>query len=390
VYPRYGWHGENGFTACEEAAAPTASCRLVSSPMSGAEAATVPRDFAAGGAALVELAAVLSASSSLEQLEHAFAPRFGRLVQAPMYGFYALDPEGSEIEHNVAVNVSDVFVARYVRVMEDDMLLARSRETGRAVYNLGVMPEAEWEDSRVYRDAYATHKIRHVVEVPIVAGDEIIGALHCAASESDRNFTDEDLRLTEAVAGVLALSIVAIRSRNQREDALEEALAALELTATAVVTSNPLRADLTMNAAARRLMDDVIDGEDHLYRLLARRPGDGRVSRRTEVSLRSGERALLHAHSQPVRHDRSVTVLELQREHPGLNPRLLAALTPREGEVAVLVVEGMGDREIAEALHLSRFTVQQHVKRIYRTLGVDSRVALTRLLLGAPIAGRRS
>ncbi len=50
-----------------------------------------------------------------------------------MYGFYALDPEGTQIEHNVAVNVSDVFVVRYVRAMEHDMLLARSRETGRAV-----------------------------------------------------------------------------------------------------------------------------------------------------------------------------------------------------------------------------------------------------------------
>jgi DNA-binding CsgD family transcriptional regulator len=312
------------------------------SPMSGAEVEPVPREFGAGGAALAEFALGLTASSSLEDLERAFVPCFGRLMTAPMYGFYALDMEGTQIEHNVAVNVSDVFVARYVRAMEHDMLLARSRETGRAVYNLGMMPEPEWEESRVYRDAYSTHRMRHVVEVPIVAGDEIVGALHCAAHEGDRNFTDGDLRLTEAVAGVLALSIAAI----------------------------------------------VVEGRTlPLHGLVL--AGDGRVSRRTEVSLQGGERALLHAHCLPVRNGRLVTVLELQREHPGLDPRLLAALTPRESEVAALVVEGMGDREIAEALHLSRFTVQQHVKRIYRTLGVDSRVALTRLLLGAPIAARR-
>jgi hypothetical protein len=126
--------------------------------MAGAEAASVPRDFAAGGAALIEFARALTASSSLEELERAFVPRFGRLLAAPMYGFYALDTEGCEIERNVAVNVSDIFVARYVRRMEHDMLLARSRETGRAVYNLGLMPDAEWEESKVYRDAYATHK----------------------------------------------------------------------------------------------------------------------------------------------------------------------------------------------------------------------------------------
>jgi DNA-binding CsgD family transcriptional regulator len=58
------------------------------------------------------------------------------------------------------------------------------------------------------------------------------------------------------------------------------------------------------------------------------------------------------------------------------------ALTPREREVAALVVDGLADREIAQRLYLSRHTVSQYVKRIYRKLGVDSRVALTGLLLG--------
>ena len=357
--------------------------------MPEATVAPVPRDFAAGGAALVELARGLTAASSLQELERAFAPRFGRLMTAPMYGFYTLDREGSRIEHNVGVNVSDVFVARYLDALEDDPLLARSRETGHAVYSLGLMSEAEWKESRVYRDAYSTHRMLHVVEVPIVAGGEVVGALHCGASVPDRDFTNDDLLLAEAVAGVLALSIDAIRSREQRERALEEALAALELTGTAVVTSAPLTAELTLNEAARRLMADVVDGDEHLYRLLARTPGDGRLSRRAEVSLRSGEQALLHAHTRAMRHGSLVTVLELQREQPRLDNRLLGVLTPRESEVAALVAEGLSDREIAEALHLSRFTVHQHVKQIYRTLGVGSRVALTRLLLGAPISGSR-
>jgi len=50
--------------------------------------------------------------------------------------------------------------------------------------------------------------------------------------------------------------------------------------------------------------------------------------------------------------------------------------------VALRVVEGLSDREIAERLWLSPHTVRQYVKRIYRKVDVDSRVALTRLLLG--------
>jgi DNA-binding NarL/FixJ family response regulator len=65
-----------------------------------------------------------------------------------------------------------------------------------------------------------------------------------------------------------------------------------------------------------------------------------------------------------------VIVLDLQRAHPGIDLRLLGALSARESEVATHVAEGLTDRDIAEALYLSRFTVQQHVKSIYRTLGV--------------------
>ena len=49
--------------------------------------------------------------------------------------------------------------------------------------------------------------------------------------------------------------------------------------------------------------------------------------------------------------------------------------------MALFVVDGRSDREIAEGLSLSHHTVSQYVKRIYRKLDVASRVALTGLLL---------
>jgi DNA-binding CsgD family transcriptional regulator/GAF domain-containing protein len=351
------------------------------------ERTPISDSFAAGGTALVDFARSLSEATTLAELERAFRPRFGPLMTAPMYGFYALDREGSEIEHNVAVNVSDVFVDRYVRRMDVDPLLAEAQETRRPVYNLALMPAAEWAETEVYRGAYSTHGMRHVLEIPIIDGEEILGALHLAASEPARDFTERDLRLAEAAAGVLALSINRIRSEEEGERALEEALTALELTGTAIVSSRPRSPELRLNDGARRMIADVVDGDEQLPRLVTRptRGGQGGFSRRLEIELRSGERALLHAHSQQVRNGGLVTVLELQREHPSLDRRALSTLTPRESEIAVLVADGLSDREIAERLYLSRFTVHQHVKRIYRALDVDSRVSLTRLLLGAPL-----
>jgi DNA-binding CsgD family transcriptional regulator len=348
----------------------------------------LPEDLAGGGMALVRFARMLADTSTLDELEGAFRAGFGRLMAAPMYGFYALDTDRPQIEHNVAVNVSDVFVARYVRAMEVDPLLIESQAAGGPVYNLDLMSEAEWLECPVYRHAYSTHNMRHVVEIPIIDDGAIVGALHCAASAPERNFADSDMRLAEAVAELLALSIRKIRTREHRELALEQAVAALELTGTAVATSDPGAPELRLNQAARRLLTEIANGDELVHQLLVPPGCDWRFTRRTKVELKNGESAVLHAHSQSIDGGGLVTVLELQRRHPGLDSSLLAALTPRESEVAVLVVEGLSDREIAERLGLSRYTVHQYVRSIYRTLGVPSRVALTRLLLGARVPGR--
>ena len=49
------------------------------------------------------------------------------------------------------------------------------------------------------------------------------------------------------------------------------------------------------------------------------------------------------------------------------------ALSKREAEILQLVADGLSNREIAEQLFLSRYTVESHVKRIYRKLAVSSR-----------------
>jgi len=50
-------------------------------------------------------------------------------------------------------------------------------------------------------------------------------------------------------------------------------------------------------------------------------------------------------------------------------------LTPREIDVARLLVEGKTNPEIAEALFISERTVQSHVANIMAKLGVSSRTA---------------
>jgi predicted ATPase/DNA-binding CsgD family transcriptional regulator len=59
---------------------------------------------------------------------------------------------------------------------------------------------------------------------------------------------------------------------------------------------------------------------------------------------------------------------------PGTGTR---ALTRRETEIAGLVADGLGNREIAERLYLSKRTVDSHVEHIFSKLGFSSRAQLT-------------
>jgi DNA-binding CsgD family transcriptional regulator len=61
-----------------------------------------------------------------------------------------------------------------------------------------------------------------------------------------------------------------------------------------------------------------------------------------------------------------------------------ASLTDGELRVVALVAQGMSNRRIAEECHLSRHTIDAHLKHIYLKLDIHSRVELTVLALQHP------
>ena len=61
----------------------------------------------------------------------------------------------------------------------------------------------------------------------------------------------------------------------------------------------------------------------------------------------------------------------------------MGALSAREHEVAGLVAEGRTNREIAGRLFLSEKTIETVLSRVFRKLGVRSRVKVAPLVVAA-------
>jgi DNA-binding CsgD family transcriptional regulator len=69
-----------------------------------------------------------------------------------------------------------------------------------------------------------------------------------------------------------------------------------------------------------------------------------------------------------------------------VRPMKFKELSPQELQVARFAARGQNNTEVAAALFVSRKTVEAHLTRVYRKLGIHSRTQLTRIMLANGIA----
>jgi DNA-binding NarL/FixJ family response regulator len=110
--------------------------------------------------------------------------------------------------------------------------------------------------------------------------------------------------------------------------------------------------------------------------------GDGTVTSR--VRSRDGRWIVCHASTtSTARGEAAHTAVVLEWANPARIAAILVeayGLTPREQEITRLIARGLGTKAIAGTLHLSPFTVKDHVKAILGKVGVANRGELVATL----------
>ena len=144
-----------------------------------------------------------------------------------------------------------------------------------------------------------------------------------------------------------------------------------------------------LNPAAQRLVGDVrgrlftsvVAPEDsrRARELFTQKVlGTSAATEATGVLLSTaGERVAVEISAVPLKSgERVVGVFGLLEERPDDSAQNAAPphLTPRQVEVLRLLEQGRSTKQIAAELHLSTETVRNHIRRLFRALGVNSRL----------------
>jgi DNA-binding CsgD family transcriptional regulator len=244
----------------------------------------------------------------------------------------------------------------------------------------GGRPErsARWRELRTLMDADAE------LRATFNAGGRSWGLLHLNRAGTAHGFSDEEVAFVETIAPVvgraLRLSLIShpagaaergpgmaiVDAGNQLVSATPEALAWFDDLESVYRLPDP--------TLGRDVPSEIIvAAQEARARATA---GPVAAATRTRARTHSGVWLLIHAsclHGADGATHAAVVIEPAKASE--VAPLIVDAyeLTPREVDVTRALARGLTTNEIAGELHLSRYTVQDHLKAVYEKAGVSSR-----------------
>jgi DNA-binding CsgD family transcriptional regulator len=288
------------------------------------------------------------------------------------------------------VGVADQFLDN--EFGQDDANKFQSLATGtRHVATLDSVTRGDRAGSARYREIMAPLGLGDELRAALVTPSGCWGYLCLHRAESPYGFTSAEARLIGRLATSLGNGC-----RLSLAGPAEEGIAAI---APGVVMLHADRTLAAITSEAEHLLAQIADHSSNSGRLPAAiyaaaaclQSIDNGTSLpdafpTVRVRTMNGSWLLVHATHLHGSVDDDIAVI-IEPAHPSRNAPLVLSslgLTPRESEVALLVLRGASTKAVGAELHLSTYTVKDHLKSIFDKTGVRSR----RDLVGQILMGR--
>lgn len=251
-------------------------------------------------------------------------------------------------------------------------VLAHSRD---AVETLDAATRGDRHASARYREILAPLGLGDELRVALRTGSATWGVMCLHREDGSTGFTSDETAIVRHLAPFIAEGI-------RRAALLVAATGArADDDAPGVVVLEPDLSIVSETPSAASLLDELVDADAPVAAVVASLHARGGPTRLSVRSAR-GRYLTLHASLMEDHNERIALVIEPTRATDVIPVVLLAhGLTPREAEIAQLVVKGYSTSQIVNTLRISRHTVQDHLKLVFDKIGVRSRRELVGQLL---------
>jgi DNA-binding NarL/FixJ family response regulator len=245
----------------------------------------------------------------------------------------------------------------------------------------GGRPErsARWRELRTLMDSDAE------LRATFTAGGRGWGLLHANRAGTARGFDAEEVAFVETIAPIVgrALRASLISHPARSAPGRGPGMAILDADSRLVSATPEALAWFEDIESINRLPDPAVGGgvpsevTVAAQEARARAAAGAPAATRTRARTHSGVWLLIHASclhgADGTRADAAVVIEPAKASE--VAPLIVEAyeLTPREVDVTRALARGLTTDEIAGELHLSRYTVQDHLKSVYEKAGVSSR-----------------
>jgi DNA-binding CsgD family transcriptional regulator len=284
-------------------------------------------------------------------------------------------PTGGVHEHGV----SAVYAPRMLELEFSDgdvNGLAELARAKRAVATLDAATQGERSRSARYRDVMAPDGLAHELRAVFRDGHGAWAALVLFRADGAADFSSDEQALIAGLSEPVTRALRRVLLLNEID-----AQAGNDAPALMMLEGGTRLQVRHASATAAHWLQQIDDGTTEelpyaLYSLAQRARGNGHAVAR--LRTRAGRWLTAHAEAMSDQDNPQISLI-VQPSRPHEIAQVLSgayALTPREAEVARLVAAGCSNPEIAGLLFVSRYTVEDHLKKLYAKLDVNSRSEL--------------